>query len=234
MALPQLHTATYELELPSTGKKVKYRPFLVKEQKVLMMAQESEDDKQIEQAFASIISECTFQKLEPYKLPLFDIEFIFLKLRGKSVGEKVNISVLCPDDEKTRADVEINLEDVGVLMNVDHTNEIELTKDIKMFMKYPTLSDMSGFSNEGQVADIFEMIKNCVLEIHNGTEVFNAIDITSKELDDFIGQMSTENFEQVNAFFTTMPKLQHIVKVKNPKTKKTAEVTIEGMQSFFV
>ena len=119
-------------------------------------------------------------------------------------------------------------------MNVDHTNEIELTKDIKMFMKYPTLSDMSGFSNEGQVADIFEMIKNCVLEIHNGTEVFNAIDITSKELDDFIGQMSTENFEQVNAFFTTMPKLQHIVKVKNPKTKKTGEVTIEGMQSFFV
>ena len=234
MALPKLTTPEYELDVPSTGEKIKYRPFLVKEQKVLMMAQESEDDKQIEQAFASIISECTFQKLEPYKLPLFDIEFIFLKLRGKSVGEKVNISVLCPDDEKTRADVEINLEDVGVLMNVDHTNEIELTKDIKMFMKYPTLSDMSSFSNEGEVADVFAMIKNCVLEIHNGTEVFNAIDITSKELDDFIGQMSTENFEQVNAFFTTMPKLQHIVKVKNPKTKKTGEVTIEGMQSFFV
>ena len=234
MALPQLHTATYELELPSTGKKVKYRPFLVKEQKVLMMAQESEDDKQIEQAFASIISECTFQKLEPYKLPLFDIEFIFLKLRGKSVGEKVNISVLCPDDEKTRPDVEVNLEDIAVLMNVDHTNEIELTENIKMFMKYPTLSDMSGFSKQGEVVSVFEMIKNCVFEIHNDEEIFNAVDISSKELDDFIDQMSTENFEQINNFFNTMPKLQHVVKVKNPKTKKTGEVKIEGMQSFFV
>ena len=234
MALPQLHTATYELELPSTGKKVKYRPFLVKEQKVLMMAQESEDDKQIEQAFASIISECTFQKLEPYKLPLFDIEYLFLRIRGKSVGEVISVSVLCPDDEKTRTDVKINLQDVSVLMSNDHTNEIELTKDIKMIMKYPTLSDMSSFSNEGEVADVFAMIKNCVLEIHHGEEIYNAIDITSKELDDFIDQMSTENFEQVNAFFTTMPKLQHVVEVKNPKTKKTGEVTIEGMQAFFV
>ena len=234
MALPQLHTATYELELPSTGKKVKYRPFLVKEQKVLMMAQESEDDKQIEQAFASIISECTFQKLEPYKLPLFDIEYLFLRIRGKSVGEVISVSVLCPDDEKTRTDVKINLQDVSVLMSNDHTNEIELTKDIKMIMKYPTLSDMSSFSNEGEVANVFAMIKNCVLEIHHGKEIYNAIDITSKELDDFIDQMSTENFEQVNAFFTTMPKLQHVVEVKNPKTKKTGEVTIEGMQSFFV
>ena len=234
MALPKLTTPEYELDVPSTGEKIKYRPFLVKEQKVLMMAQESEDDKQIEQAFASIISECTFQKLEPYKLPLFDIEYLFLRIRGKSVGEVISVSVLCPDDEKTRTDVKINLQDVSVLMSNDHTNEIELTKDIKMIMKYPTLSDMSSFSNEGEVANVFAMIKNCVLEIHHGEEIYNAIDITSKELDDFIDQMSTENFEQVNAFFTTMPKLQHVVEVKNPKTKKTGEVTIEGMQAFFV
>tara|TARA_B100000745_G_C20100969_1_gene376607 strand:+ start:98 stop:802 length:705 start_codon:yes stop_codon:yes gene_type:complete len=234
MALPKLTTPEYELDVPSTGEKIKFRPFLVKEQKVLMMAQESEDDKQIEQAFASIISECTFQKLEPYKLPLFDIEYLFLRIRGKSVGEVISVSVLCPDDEKTRTDVKINLQDVSVLMSNDHTNEIELTKDIKMIMKYPTLSDMSSFSNEGEVADVFAMIKNCVLEIHHGEEIYNAIDITSKELDDFIDQMSTENFEQVNAFFTTMPKLQHVVEVKNPKTKKTGEVTIEGMQAFFV
>ena len=234
MALPKLTTPEYELDVPSTGEKIKFRPFLVKEQKVLMMAQESEDDKQIEQAFASIISECTFQKLEPYKLPLFDIEYLFLRIRGKSVGEVISVSVLCPDDEKTRTDVKINLQDVSVLMSNDHTNEIELTKDIKMIMKYPTLSDMSSFSNEGEVADVFGMIKNCVLEIHHGEEIYNAIDITSKELDDFIDQMSTENFEQVNAFFTTMPKLQHVVEVKNPKTKKTGEVTIEGMQAFFV
>ena len=233
MALPQLNTATYELKLPSTGKTIKYRPFLVKEQKILMLAQESEDDKQVERAFADIISSCTFEKLNPYKMPLFDIEYIFLRLRGKSVGDKVPLNVLCPDDEKTRVDVEINLEDVGVLTSDDHTNEIELTKDIKIIMKYPTLSDMTGFSDKGEVLSIFEMIKNCIQEIHSGDEIYNSVDISTKELDEFIGNMSTQNFEEVSKFFETMPKLQHIIKVKNPKTKKTGEVRIEGMQSFF-
>ena len=234
MALPQLNTATYELELPSTGETIKYRPFLVKEQKILMLAQESEDNKQIENAFAEIISSCTFGKLSPHEMPLFDIEYIFLKLRGKSVGEKVTINVLCPDDEKTRVDVDINLEDVGVLMNDDHTNEVELTKDIKIIMKYPTLSDMAGFSEKGEVLSIFEMIKNCIQEIHSGEETYNSVDISSKELDEFIGNMSTQNFDELGKFFETMPKLQHVIKVKNPKTKKTEEVIIEGMQSFFV
>ena len=233
MALPQLNTATYELELPSTGETIKYRPFLVKEQKILMIAQESEDDKQVERAFADIISSCTFEKLNPYKMPLFDLEYIFLRIRGKSVGEKVTLNVLCPDDEKTRVDVNINLEDVGVLTSDDHTNEIELTKDIKIIMKYPTLSDMTGFSDKGEVLSIFEMIKNCVHEIHSGDEIYNAIDISSKELDEFIGNMSTQNFEELSKFFETMPKLQHVIKVKNPKTKKTGEITIEGIQSFF-
>ena len=234
MALPQLNTATYELKLPSTGKTIKYRPFLVKEQKILMLAQESEDEKQIERAFADIISSCTFDKLTPYKMPLFDIEYVFLRLRGKSVGEKVKLNVLCPDDEKTRVDVEINLEDVGVLTSDDHTNEVELTKDIKIVMKYPTLSDMTGFDEKGEVLSIFEMIKNCIHEIHSGEEIYNSVDISSKELDEFIGNMSTQNFEELGKFFETMPKLQHVIKVKNPKTKKTREVTIEGMQSFFV
>ena len=233
MALPQLNTATYELELPSTGETIKYRPFLVKEQKILMLAQESDDEKEIERAFAEIISSCTFGKLSPYEMPLFDVEYIFLRLRGKSVGEKVKLNVLCPDDEKTRVDVEINLEDVGVLMSDDHTNEIELTKDIKIIMKYPTLSDMTGFDEKGEVLSIFEMIKNCIQEIHSGEEIYNSVDISSKELDEFIGNMSTQNFEELGKFFETMPKLQHVIKVKNPKTKKTREVTIEGMQSFF-
>ena len=233
MALPQLNTATYELELPSTGKTVKYRPFLVKEQKILMLAQESEDDKQIERAFADIISSCTFEKLSPYKMPLFDIEYIFLRLRGKSVGEKIKLNVLCPDDGETRVDVEINLEDVGILANDDHTNEVELTEDIKIVMKYPTLADMTGFGEKGEVLSIFEMIKNCVQEIHSGDEIYNSVDISSKELDEFIGNMSTQHFEELGKFFETMPKLQHVIKVKNPKTKKTGEITIEGMQSFF-
>jgi len=233
MSLPQLNTATYELKLPSTGETIKYRPFLVKEQKILMLAQESEDEKQIERAFADIISSCTFEKLNPYKMPLFDIEYIFLRLRGKSIGEKVTLNVLCPDDEETRVDVEINLEDVGVITNDDHTNEVELTKDIKIVMKYPTLSDMTGFSGEGEVLSIFKMIKNCIQEIHSGEEIYNSVDISSKELDEFIGNMSTQNFEELSKFFETMPKLQHVIKVKNPKTKKTKEITIEGMQSFF-
>jgi len=233
MALPQLNTATYELKIPSTGKTIKYRPFLVKEQKILMLAQESEDDKQIEGAFADIISSCTFEKLSPYKMPLFDIEYIFLRLRGKSVGDKVKINVLCPDDGETRVDVNINLEDVDILTGDDHTNEIELTEDIKIIMKYPTLSDMAGFSGEGEVLFIFEMIKNCIQEIHSGEEIYNSVDISSKELDEFIGNMTTQNFEELSKFFDTMPKLQHVIKVKNPKTKKTGEVTIEGIQSFF-
>ena len=233
MALPQLNTATYELELPSTGETVKYRPFLVKEQKILMLAQESEDTKQIEKAFADIISSCTFEKLSPFKMPLFDIEYIFLRLRGKSVGEKIKINVLCPDDEETRVDIEINLEDVGILTNDDHTNEIELTEDIKIVMKYPTLSDMTGFDEKGQVLSMFETIKNCIHEIHSGKEIYNSIDISSKELDEFIENMSTKNFEELSKFFETMPKLQHVIKVKNPKTKKTGEITIEGMQGFF-
>jgi len=233
MALPQLNTATYELELPSTGETVKYRPFLVKEQKILMLAQESEDIKQTERAFADIVSSCTFGKLSPYEMPLFDIEYIFLKVRGKSVGEKITLNVLCPDDEKTRVSVDINLKDVGILMNDDHTNEVELTKDIKLIMKYPTLSDMTGFDEKGQVLSLFEMIKNCIQEIHSGKEIYNSVDISSKELDKFIGNMSTQNFDEVNKFFETMPKLQHVIKVKNPKTKKIGEITLEGMQSFF-
>ena len=233
MALPQLNTATYELELPSTGETIKYRPFLVKEQKILMLAQESEDDKQIERAFSDIISTCTFEELSPYEMPLFDIEYVFLKLRGKSVGEKITVNVLCPDDEKTRVDIDIDLKDVGVLMSDDHTNEIELTKDIKLIMKYPTLSDMTGFSEKGEVLSIFEMIKNCIQEIHSGKEIYNSVDISSKEMDEFIGNMSTQNFEEVSKFFETMPKLQHVIKIKNPKTKKTGEVTLEGLQSFF-
>ena len=233
MSLPQLNTATYELKLPSTGKTVKYRPFLVKEQKILMLAQETADEKEIERAFADIVSACTFDKLNPYKIPLFDIEYVFLNLRGKSVGEKVKLNVLCPDDEETRVNIEINLEDVGVITNDDHTNEIELTEDIKIVMKYPTLSNMTGFSNQGEVLSIFEMIKTCIHEIHNGEEIFNSVDISSEELDEFIGNMSTQNFNELNKFFDTMPKLQHVIKVKNPKTKKTREVTIEGVQSFF-
>ena len=233
MALPKLNNATYELTLPSTGEQVKYRPFLVKEQKNLMIAQESEDTKLIENTFANIITDCTFGKIDPYKMPMFDIEYVFLQMRGKSVGEKVKLNLLCPDDEKTRVDVEVDLKDVDVQMSNDHTNIVQLTDNIHIVMKYPTLSDMAGFDDKGQIQSIFEMIKRCVYEIHDGETVHNKVDISEKELEEFIESMSTENFENLSAFFETMPKLQHVIEVKNPKTKKKNEILIEGLQSFF-
>ena len=233
MALPKLNSITYDLNLPSTGNPVKFRPFLVKEQKALMIAQESEDPKQIENAFAQIISDCTFGELDAWKIPMFDVEYVFLQMRGKSVGEKVNLSLLCPDDEKTKVDVEIDLKDVDVKIKDGHTNVVQLTNDVFIIMKYPTLSDMSGFDAEGQIQSIFEMIKRCIHEIHDGETIHNRVDISDKELDEFIESMSSENFEHLSAFFETMPKLQHMVEVKNPKTKKKNEILIEGLTSFF-
>ena len=234
MALPKLDTVHYELTLPSTGETLKYRPFLVKEQKELMIAQESEDEKLIESAFAQIINNCILENINPYKMPMFDVEYVFLRIRGKSVGEKVTLNLLCPDDEKTRVDVEINLEKVDIQMKEEHTNIIELTDNINLIMKYPCLEDMSGFGDQGEVKSIFSMIKRCINEVHDGETIHNKVDMSEKELDDFIDSMSTSHFEDLTNFFETMPKLQHVVEVKNPKTKKKNEITIEGIQSFFV
>ena len=198
-----------------------------------MIAQESEDTKQIENAFASIINDCTFGEIDPYKMPMFDIEYVFLRLRGKSVGEKIQLNVLCPDDEKTRVEVEVNLEDVDIQQNVNHSNVVEITDNISVIMKYPCLADMEGFNASGQVESMFGMIKKCVHEIRDGEDTHHRIDMTDKELDEFIESMSSEQFEKVSEFFETMPKLQHVVEVKNPKTKKKGEVLISGLQSFF-
>ena len=233
MALPKLKTITYELDLPSTGETIKYRPFLVKEQKNLMIAQESEDTKQIENAFASIINDCTFGEIDPYKMPMFDIEYVFLRLRGKSVGEKIQLNVLCPDDEKTRVEVEVNLEDVDIQQNVNHSNVVEITDNISVIMKYPCLADMEGFNASGQVESMFGMIKKCVHEIRDGEDTHHRIDMTDKELDEFIESMSSEQFEKVSEFFETMPKLSHSLKVTNPNTKVVNKITLEGLNAFF-
>ena len=234
MALPKLNTVTYDLNLPSTGQKLEYRPFLVKEQKALMIAQESGDDRQIEKAFAQIINDCVIADIDPYELPMFDVEYIFLRIRGKSVGEKVKLSLLCPDDEKTRVDVEVNLEEVDVQMQKEHTNTVELSNDVSMIMKYPCLKDMTGFDDKGEITNMFEMIRRCIYEVRQGDTVYNRVDITDKELDEFIESMTADNFENISNFFSTMPKLIHVVEVKNPKTKKKSEIPIEGLQSFFV
>ena len=234
MALPKLNTPTYELEQPSTGEKIKYRPFLVKEQKTLMMAQESEDDKEIKEALASLIRGCTFGDINPYELPIFDVEYFFLRIRGKSVGEKVDLNLLCPDDNETRVSKTINLEDINVNMKVGHTNQVEITDSIKMVMRYPTLDDLTEISSEmDKSEDIFSLIKRCVHEIHDGEKVYNRVDMSSSELEEFIDSLTGEQFEKLTDFFDTMPKVQHSVEVTNPKTKKKGEVVIEGIQSFF-
>ena len=234
MALPKLDTPTYELEQPSTGEKIKYRPFLVKEQKTLMMAQESGDDAQVRDALASLITGCTFDSVDPYKVPIFDVEYLFLRIRGKSVGEKIDLSLLCPDDNETRVDKTINLEDIGVNMKVGHTNEVDITDNIKMIMRYPTLNDMTDMNPDtADSEDVFKMIKRCVHEIRDGETIYNRVDMSEKELEEFIDSLTGSQFEGLSDFFNTMPKVQHSIEVTNPKTKKKGEVVIEGIESFF-
>ena len=197
------------------------------------MAQESEDDKQVKEALAGLITNCTFSEIDPYKVPLFDIEFLFLRIRGKSVGETVDLSLLCPDDNKTRVNKSINLEEIGVNMKVGHTNEIEITDKIKMIMRYPTLNDMEDIDDVTQLGSVFPMILRCVHEIHDGEKIYNRVDMSEKDLEEFIDSLTGEQFEKVGEFFETMPKVQHSIEVTNPKTNKKGEVVIEGIQSFF-
>jgi hypothetical protein len=234
MALPKLQTPTYELEQPSSGEKIKYRPFLVKEQKVLMMASESGDEIQIRDSLAGIITSCTFGKVDPYTVPMFDIEYLFLRIRGKSVGEKVELSLTCPDDNETKVETSVNLEDIGVTMKDDHTNTIEITDKIKIIMTYPTLNDMLGMTEDiGDVDKMIDVIKRCVHEVHDGETVHNKVDMSDSDLTEFIDSLTTQQFENLALFFDTMPKVAHSIKVTNPKTKKKGEVVIEGIGSFF-
>ena len=236
MALPKLNTPTYELEVPSTDEKVKYRPFLVKEEKILLMALESGKNADIIQAVKDIVSECTFGKIDLGTMPMFDIEYIFLNIRAKSVGEISKLKLLCPDDKKTYVDTEINLSEVQVQVDEGHTNKIELTDDMGMIMTYPTIDSFTetGIQNVN-ASNMLDVISVCILQIYekNGEKVYQAKDQTKKELIEFVEQLNTKQFKKLQKFFDTMPKLKHIVKVKNPKTKKSGEVVLTGLNDFF-
>jgi len=236
MALPKLNTPTYELEMPSTDEKVKYRPFLVKEEKILMMALETKDNAQIINAVKDIVTECTFNKVNIDSIPMFDTEYIFLQIRSKSVGEVSKIKILCPDDKKTYANVEIDLNEVAVQVDDEHTNKIELTDSMGLIMTYPNINSFteSGIQ-EINASNMLDVISACILQIYedNGEKVYEAKDQTKKELIEFIESMNTEQFIKVQKFFDTMPKLKHTIKVKNPKTKKTSDVTLSGLSDFF-
>ena len=235
MALPKLDTPTYRLTIPSTREEIEYRPFLVKEQKLLMMAQETEDERQVIDTVGKLVSSCTFEKIDSDNSPLFDIEYVFLKIRGKSVGEKIKLNLTCPDDEKTQVETEIDLEDVSVQMIADHTNEIQITDTVKMFLKYPILKNMKSVaSDDSQTKQVFEVLSQCIHEIHFGEQVFNRVDISKKDINEFIDQLTSGQFDKILDFFNTMPKLRHVIPVTNPKTKVESEVVVEGLASFLV
>jgi len=233
MALPKLNTPTYELELPSTAQKIKYRPFLVKEQKILMMAQDSGEDQQIAEAMGSLVSSCTFGKVDAETSPMFDLEYVFLKIRGKSVGETVQLSLICPDDGKTTVAVDLKLDDIEVQMLDNHTNEINISESVKVFFRYPLLNDMKSMDKDStDIQKVFHFLVNCMHEIHYDDDVYRRIDLKDKEIEDFIDQFTGEQFEMVTNFFNSMPKLRHTIEVTNPKTKVKSEVVLEGLESF--
>ena len=233
MALPKLDTPVHTLVLPSTGQEIKYRPFLVKEQKLLMMAQESEEDDQMYHIMSNIVRACTFDKVDADTVPLFDIEYVFLKLRAKSVGETAKLRVMCPDDEKTYTELEVNLDNIDVQMTENHTNIVELSDKVKIIMKYPQLKDMKMIGADLQgVEQVFSILKYCIHEVHDGEKVYNRIDVTEKDIEDFIESFSTTQLESVINFFDTMPKLRHTMTITNPKTKVKSDIVLEGLQSF--
>ena len=236
MALPKLTTPTYELEIPSTDEKIKYRPYLVKEEKILMMAMESKSSADITQAVKDIVLECTFNKVDISNMPMFDVEYIFLNVRAKSVGEVSKLKLLCPDDKKTYADVELDLNEVKVQVGEEHTNKIELGNGMGLIMKYPTIDSF----NESGIRDInpsnmLEVIGTCILQIYeeDGKKVYDPKDQTQKELTEFIEQLNTKQFKDLQKFFETMPKLKHEITIKNPKTKKESKITLTGLNDFF-
>ena len=198
-----------------------------------MMAQESEVDNQVIDMVSQVVSACTFEKIDVNTSPMFDIEYIFLQIRGKSVGEKIDLNITCPDDEKTSVPVQVDINDISVLMSEEHNNEIDLNNDIKMVFRYPLLKDVKGIpSNTKEVDLIFHLLNSCIESIKHGDETYNRVDISEKELTEFIDSLTGEQFERITDFFQTMPKLRHVIPVKNPKTEVVSEVVVEGLASF--
>ena len=232
MTLPKIVTPTYELEIPSSKEKITYRPFLVKEEKILLLAQEAEKDSEMLLALKQIINNCTYEKVEVEKLPMFDLEYIFLQIRAKSVGEVVDLKLLCEDDGETYADVQVNLDEVDVEFTEGHSNSIQLTDEVGIIMSYPQIN-MMDLSSDSGTENVFGIIKNSINQITEGETVYERADFTEKDINEFLDSLTTEHFKLIQEFFETMPRLQHEVKFKNPKTKKQNKITLEGLNSFF-
>jgi len=236
MALPKIDVPIYELTVPSTDEKIKYRPFLVKEEKLLLIAMESGENSDILRAVKDIVDSCTFNKMKIGNMPMFDVEYIFLQIRSKAVGEVSTLRVLCLDDMKTYAKVEVDLNEIEVRVTDAHTNKIELSDEMGVIMKYPTVdSFVENKIDDISPANMLDVIITCIDKIYDkkGEEVYDAKDSTKQELIDFVEQMNTTQFADVQKFFDTMPSLTHEITVKNPKTKKESKVTLNGLNDFF-
>ena len=237
MPLPKIATPTYELVLPSSGRKIKFRPFLVKEEKILIIALESEDQKQITNAVKSILSSCILTKgTKVDKLATFDIEYLFLNIRGKSVGENIEVMVTCPDDGKTQVPASINIDSIKIKTSDDHQRDIKLDDTYTLRMRYPSLNEFvnTNFNAESvKVDDTFQLVASCIDQVYSDEESWTQEECTKKELNDFVESLNTNQFQEIEKFFETMPKLSHTVKIVNPNTKVENEIKLEGLQNFF-
>ena len=237
MPLPKISTPTYELEIPSTKKKIRYRPFLVKEEKILIIAMESQSDTEIANAVKDVLSTCILTKgIKVDTLSTFDIEYLFLNIRGKSVGEDVEVLVTCPDDNKTKVPVRINLDDIKIITHDDHKRDIKLDDSLLMRMRYPSINEFikSNFStSEVKSEDTFDLIISCIEQIYNDEESWSTSDCTKEEMNDFLDQLNSNQFKEIEKFFDTMPKLSHTLTVNNPNTKVKSDVKLEGLAAFF-
>ena len=231
MALPEIATPIYTLTIPSTKKKVKYRPFLVKEQKLLILAMENEDQEQILDAITNTIKSCLITKIDMATLALFDIEYLFLQIRARSISEEIEMRVTCADDGDTTVDVKFMVDDVKVNFPKGHTNIIKLSDELTIEMQYPDLDYFTKINFMDEKVDEYELVAKCIKRVYVGED-----DFTSDSLDEskeWVEGLTNNQFEKIQSFFETMPTLRHILKVKNPKTKVENEVVLEGLSDFF-
>jgi hypothetical protein len=236
MALPKLGVPTFELELPSTKKVIKYRPFIVKEEKVLLIALESEDEDQIFAAVKDLIKNCVISRIKVDDLPAFDLEYIFLRIRAAAVGEIIDMNVTCTDDNATRVQTQININDVEVYFPEGHTNKVMLTDNLGIVMKYPGMQrfiEAEFLEKDIKTEEVFNFIADSIEQIFDAEEVYDSSTTSKKEFREFVEGLTTKQFEEIQKFYETMPKLQHKFKVVNPNTGVESEYTIEGLQNFF-
>ena len=240
MPLPTITTPTYELNLPSTGKKIKYRPFLVKEEKILILALETRDQNQITNAVKDVLKKCVITRgVKIDDLPTFDIEYLFLNIRAKSIGEDINMIVTCPDDRKTEVDVTVYVDEIKVIKSKEHVKDITLDKDMTLRMKYTSLNQFieTNFDTKEEsqttVDKTFQLIADCMDTVYTKEDAWDSKDYSPNERLEFIEQLSSKQFKQVEKFFATMPKLSHTIEVTNPNTKKKSKIVLEGLADFF-